>query len=804
MRRGKDREKALSQEDSPLNRKTSWILLSAIFLASFSLIAFEITLSRFLSVLLSYHYVSFILSLALLGLGLGGMFIHMIRPQIPRGEKRFRVLTLWASLFSISIPVSILLITEVGYIQEIPLAISFYGFLLLIPFFFAGVLLAEIYRIFPVISGNVYGLDLMGAATGSLGSILFLNTFGGIHTNFVLGGVASLAAVLLAMGKMGKGYKEWFLSVICFLISLTLVGVTLMGVYHPDLPIGKDSAKEIHEALFPFEGKIAETRWSAFGRTDLVKYNRFPDHMDIYIDGTAGSSMYRFNGDINQPGPAVHHLQDSFPGYFPFLHLREEEKNNALIIGPGGGRDILLSLMAGVQEITAVEVNKDLVNIVFKYSEFNGGIYKDFEKVKIVVDEGRNFIKRQRESYDIIFLSLPVTNTSRSLEGYSLTENFLFTTEAIQDYLNHLTEEGRLIVVGHNDAEILRLLSISLTALRRKGTDHTQGMTQTYIVSSGEYLVFVLKKKAFTPEGIFRAYQAMIQMGFDPQSSYFPYIRKLGVLNPALIALEAGKISLSELEKRVGDGGYDVRAVTDNRPFFYKLEIGIPKTISMALWSSMFLLLLMTTIPLIFTRRRPITQKETTEFKTNPIPVVIKPVLLFSMLGMSFMMMEISLTQRFMLLLGQPVVSLATLLFSLLGGAGIGSIWSGRVGLEKLVKGISKTSLGITLVIICYAFLLPLIFDQLLGLDLIYRLILSIFLCAMLGFLMGVPFPLGIRWLRESGMESCIPWMWGINGVSSVFGSVVSIVIAICLGFTEALLICAGCYFLLFLVFYKS
>jgi len=792
------------KQDGPLQRRERWLLFSAIFLISFSLIAFEITLSRFLSVLLSYHYVFFILSLALLGLGLGGMFIHMIRPQIPREEERFRVLGLWASLFSISIPVSILSITEIGYIQEIPLAISFYGFLLLIPFFFAGVLLAEGYRIFPTISGHVYGFDLMGAASGSLGSILFLNLFGGIHTNFILGGVASLAAVFLAMGKRGKSYQEWFLSVICFLISLTLVGVTLMGVYHTDLPIGKDSAKEIHEALFPFEGKIAETRWSAFGRTDLVKYNRFPDHMDIYIDGTAGSPMYRFNGNVNQPDPAMHHLKDSFPGYFPFLHLREEEKNNALIIGPGGGRDILLSLMAGVQEITAVEVNKDLVNIVFKYSWFNGGIYKDFKKVKIVVDEGRNFIKRQRESYDIIFLSLPVTNTSRSLEGYSLTENFLFTTEAIQDYLNHLTEEGRLIVVGHNDAEILRLLSISLAALQTKGTDHTKGMTQTYIVSSGEYLVFVLKKKAFDHEEIFRAYQTMIQMGFEPQSSYFPYMRKLGMLNPALMALEAGKINLNDLEKMVRERGYDIRQVTDNRPFFYKLEKGIPKTISMALGSSMLLFLLMTTIPLIFTREIPVTKKGTTEFKANAIRYLMKPVLLFSMLGTGFMLVEISLTQRFLLLLGQPVVSLATLLFSLLGGAGIGSIWSGRVGLDKLVKGISKTSLGITLIVICYAFLLPLILDQLLGLNLIYRLILSIFICAMLGFLIGVPFPLGIRWLKESGMENYIPWMWGINGVSSVFGSVMAVVIAICLGFTEALFLSAGCYFLIFLVFYKS
>jgi hypothetical protein len=576
-----------------------------------------------------------------------------------------------------------------------------------------------------------------------------------------------------------------------------------MGVYHTDLPIGKDSAKEIHEALFPFGGKIAETRWSAFGRTDLVKYNRFPDHMDIYIDGTAGSPMYRFNGNVNQPDPAIHQLKESFPGYFPFLHLREEEKNNALIIGPGGGRDILLSLMAGVQEITAVEVNKDLVNIVFKYSWFNGGIYKDFKKVKIVVDEGRNFIKRQRESYDIIFLSLPVTNTSRSLEGYSLTENFLFTTEAIQDYLNHLTEEGRLIIVGHNDAEILRLLSISLTALQTKGTDHTKGMTQTYIVSSGEYVVFVLKKKAFDPEEIFRAYQTMIQMGFEPQSSYFPYMRKLGMLNPALMRLTSGEITLDGFIHMVKERGYDISPVSDNRPFFYKIERGIPNSVSLVFWLSMIIWFLMVSIPLLCWRGGTTQGKKDSEEGKRLTQSRLKSIALFSMLGMGFMLSEISFIQRLTLFLGQPTFSLALLIFSLLGWAGLGSLWSSRLILDRIRKGIVTSSLTIALLLLFYAFLLPPLLDQLLGLALPLRALIANLILAPLGFSMGLPFSLGIRSLKEMGMGNHIPWMWGVNGASSVLGSVLTILIAISFGFTQALIISAGCYFIVFILFLK-
>ncbi len=791
------------KKDSPLRRRESWVLLSAIFFFSLSLIAFEITLSRFLSVLLSYHYVFFIFSLTLLGLGWGGMFIFFFRPQIPKEESRFGILSFWTSLFSLSIPLSILMMVEIGSIQDGLMAIPFYGFLLFIPFFLAGIFLADLYRIFPIISSRIYGLDLLGAAVGSFVAVFLLDAFGGISTHFILGVLASLAAVLLAMGKMGRGYQGRIFSILCFLTSLALAATTLMGFYRPEIPIGRDPGKEIHDALFPFGGKIIETRWSAFGRTDLIKYERYPDHMDLYIDGTAGSPMYRFSGNIEQPDPAIHHLKGNFPGYFPFLRLREEEKNNALIIGPGGGRDILLALMAGVKEITAVEVNKDLVDIVSRYSWFNGGIYKDFEKVKIVVDEGRHFVKRQREKYDVIFLSLPVTNTSRSLEGYALTENFLLTTDSMIDYLDTLTEEGQLVVVGHNDAEILRLLSISLHALKKKGIDHVKGMTQLYVVSSDEYLVFVLKNKPFESQGIGDAYQAMIEMGYESRSSYFPYVKEYERLNPALKALEAGKINLNDLENRVGERGYDIREVTDNNPFFYKLEKGIPKVITIAFWSSMLLLLLIAILPIISGRGSCIEKERFMKPKGSLRQYLFKCVLLFSMIGIGFMLLEISLTQNFILFLGQPVLSLSILLISLLGGAGVGSIWSGRLNLVKLERGISRTSFCIVLLLMGYILFLPFIFEELLGLDLAFRIFLSISILVPLGFLMGIPFPVGIRMLKEMGMEGLIPWMWGINGVSSVFGSVSAVVIAIHLGFTEALLICAGCYFLIFLVFYN-
>ncbi len=792
------------KSDALTGRKQLVIFLSAIFLISICVIAFEITLARLLSVLLSHHYVFVVLALALLGLGAGGMFVHFFRPQIPIEKKKFLILTFVASLFALAIPFSVIFIIQVENIDDIQMTILFYGFFLLVPFFLAGVLLAEVFRMFPALSARIYGADLIGAAAGSLIAIPFLKLFGGISTNFVLGGMASLAAVLFAMGGEKKNNQGLIISAVSLSILSVLFALNLVGVLRLDIPIGANPTKEIYDALSSFKGKVVETKWSPFGRIDLVAFSNYPDHMDIYIDGTAGSPMYRFNGNVKDPGTAINNLKSSFAGYFPFLHLQEEERNNALIIGPGGGRDILLLLMGGVEKITAVEINRDLVDMVRSYSWFNGGIYTDLDNVAIVVDEGRSFLRRQEEKYDIIMLSLPVTNSSRSLEGYALTENFIFTTDSINDYLNHLTDEGRLVVVGHNDAEILRLLSISLAALHKKGVGIESGMNRIYIVGSDDYLVFVLKKVPFEPIRVLPMYQALHQLDLESSLSYFPYIRQAGAINPALMALAGGKIVFEDFAKMVKERGYDISPVTDNSPFFYKFEVGTPKPVSLVLWSSIILFGIIILIPSLYWKRWVTRRKTSLKNTELPDKGVLRSAALFSMLGIGFMLIEISLIQRFVLFLGYPVLSLAVLLCSLLGGAGMGSLWSGRFAPDKTDRGIAMTSLSIVVMVFGYAFLLPIIFDQLLGLDIVIRVFASVFLLIPIGFLIGIPFPLGIRWLKARSLENHIPWMWGINGVSSVLGSVMTIVVAINFGFTEALLVSAGCYLIIFLMFIKS
>lgn len=789
------------KEGEQKNRKRLWILTTAIFLTSFSLITFEITLSRLLSVLLSYHYVFIVLSLTLLGLGGGGISIHLLRPILSRVHGQSILLTFFASLYALAISFSILCLVELGYLGSI----LFYCLILFIPFLFAGMLLATIYSRFSEASARIYGMDLIGGAAGAIGIIPLLDLLGGINAGLLLGVVASVAALLFALAETEKGKRGWVLSTGSFLILSLLWGTNFAGIFLPALPIGDNPGKEIHDVLFrpSSQGKIIETRWSAFGRTDLVSFGKDADHMDLYIDGTAGSPMFKFNGQLDDPDPAVNALKGSFPGYLPFLHLQDREKDHILIIGPGGGRDLLLARMAGFRKIIAVEVNRDQVDIVRKYSAYNGGIYRDTKQVSIVIDEGRHFLRRQEERYDMILLSLPVTHTSRSLEGYALTESFLFTSESIHDYLEHLTEEGRLVVVGHNDAEILRLLSISLNTLNRRGIGIAEAMKQIYILGSDLYPVFVLKKTPFEAAEVLLTFRAMAPFELEPKTSYFPFIGQTEMLNPALMRLASGGFTLDHFIQLVKDRGYDISPVSDNRPFFYKIERGIPSSVSLVFWLSILMWLFILSVPFLFRGGRATQGKKDTRGEKGLTPIRWKSIALFSMLGMGFMLSEISFIQKFTLFLGQPTFSLALLIFSLLGWAGLGSLWSGRFAPDRIRKGIVISSLTIVILLILYAFLLPPFLDQLLGLALPLRALIANLILAPLGFSMGLPFPLGIRSLKEMKMENHIPWMWGVNGSASVLGSAMTILIAISLGFTEALLVSAGCYLVVFLIFLK-
>ena len=776
----------------PLNGRNLWPLYLSMAFISMSVLILEISFTRIFSLVFQYHYVFLLISLAILGLGAGGIYVHK-RFEKWAALSYEKILPAASGLMALSTIGVTLSITKIPGVNQILIA----ALLAFLPFFFAGIFISASFRLFGEKSPQLYAADLIGASLGAILVIPLLRQ-GGINTNLFVAFIGSLPMGFLMHWKFFDKYRKMIAYAVItglFALSLGNAFTRFLG----EIPLGKGAHKEmVHLLAHPgSKVKVVDFRWSAFGRTDLVEDENNPNETALFVDGTAGTTMYRFNGDLKNS--SLDGLTQ-FPGYFPFDLLPATEKEKILVIGSGGGREVLVALVGGAKEITAVEVNGDLVDLVKKYSHFNGGIYNGYPGVKVVVEEGRNFVRRTNENFDIIMLSIPVTKTSRSPEGFALTENFLFTVESINDYLDHLNPNGRLVIVAHQDIEVFRLAFTALAALRKRGIETTSAMKYMYTVGPEAFPILVLKKSPLTPAEAQRVHLNMHKNGYSSLASFIPYIPQvkhaisLGegiyseheMLNQALYLMAEGAVTPEQLIQRAN---LDIRWVTDEDPFFYKFELGMPSVIVLLLASSLIAAILVWFI-------RPKNNGEGNKLK-NPILFFF----LFSFLGIGFMVIEVPLIQKFILFLGQPVYAMAALLFSLLIGAGIGSWVSGSFWNQKTLSKLRFSSLIVAIVAGLYVLFLGKILNIFLGSPFPLRVLISFLLLSPLGFFMGMPFPLGIKLLKSMGLDSHIPKMWGANGICSVLGSVLAIAMAINYGFSNALIFGAILYFTIFILF---
>ena len=762
-----------------ITRNELAILHFSILIISLSVLMFEIALTRIFSVMLSYHYVFIAVSVALFGLGIGAIFFRAIRLRMPLAEKSFDILSVLSLIFAFSVPFSIMLSLKIPSTQHL---IAYYA-VTFVPFFFAGMIFALAFDRFTERSSKLYSASLAGSGIGCFAVIFALESFGGVNTTMFIGSILAIVAILLALSTRKKRLVA--LSLIGFLLVSTLFVTNLTHNY-----VGDISSDNPEKELFLFlndpelDAKITRTYWSAYGRTDLVELGimelwNAPGIKVIFTDGGAGTNMFQFDGDNFDNVEHLKYTSAFFPFYFG-------DKDSVLIIGPGGGMDVLIALMGGAKDITAVEVNPDIVNIVREESEYNGGIYYH-ENVRWIIDEGRNFIKRSTEKYDVIMLTLVYTKSAREV-GYSLVESYIFTVEAFDDYLNHLKDNGRLVIVVHDEVGVQRLFVTALTTLNRRGKTTQEGIGHVASVQGGVYYpfpVFILKKAQFSENGSIEMYTKAREIGLQPM--FMPNVH----MSQQLAGLAMGQITLHEL---IYGTSYDISPTTDDSPFFYNYdEKGLPSSLSSLLYSILFLTSLVMIGAWVSLKHRG--TGNTDSSKTIPSTKISSSnfIFYFSFLGLGFMLIEVALVQKFILFLGQPTLTLSVLLFSLLVGGGVGSLFSDRFK-EDMVRKVAFICFLIGILTISYAVMLPSIFDRFLGHDVVARSLISAVLLFPLGFLMGMPFPTGLKIFKRA-FEADVAWMWGINGAMSVMGSVLAVAIAILLGFSWALALGAFAYF---------
>ena len=764
--------------------KTAFLYVLPI---SATALALEIALTRFFSVMFEYHYSFLLISLAILGLGLGSAWVYF-----GKGDNR-ALLELSPIGISLSTLLLVLSLVLVPFTRTVPLA----ALLALLPFFFAGVSLSGTFMRYPQAGPFIYGADLAGAALGTLATLKLMQ-LGAVNFILLLAGVVLLPA-FFPPGAPSKSGRLYSIKTITALAALLLFFLNLYPVLNLRVPFSKHAFKEMQHYIQGSAGKaeVVETEWSAFGRTDLLQNSDRPNEKVFFIDGTAGSTMFRNDGTIESAfNPAL--LQS--PALFALQGLKPNEQNSMLIIGSGGGKDVMLGRMAGVENITAVEVNRDMVEIAQDYSTFNGGIYSGTEGVEVEIAEGRNFIRSTDRQFDIILLSIPVTKTSRSPEGYALTENYLFTEESIRDYLNRLTPEGRIVVVAHSEMEIFKLIFTSLAALEGLGISSSSGMQRIYSLGDSMFPVFVLKRYPVSAFESYHLHRLLHRRGFTSKAPFIPNIDQLEynfgnahgdqgkpdfMLHNGLYLLAQGKISPESLRSH---SKKDLSAVTDDRPFFYHFDSGLPRVILLSLIISLVLLALLLISHLYL--------RKAVWPKSNPHSIhLIGAVFL---LGSGFMLAEIPLIQKYILFLGHPVYSMAILLISLLAGAACGSSWAGWASRRKSSMWVLQWSaLCAGVVIAGQLVLIDSVFPLLMGTSIFWRFLFSAVCMVPLGFFLGMPFPMCMRILDEQGMGREIAWAWAVNSIASVLGSSGAIALALKLGYSPAILLSAALYFLL-------
>lgn len=780
----------MKQQPLSFSRYQLAISLSSVSIVSLAIITFEITLTRIFSVIYSYHYSFFAISLTLLGLGIGGILAHMFASKASSGEA-FSSLARISLLFSLSVS----LLTVIAATAPQPSVIAS-AVLLFFPFLIGGIFLAAAYKLLASYSNTLYFFDLVGAAMGSLAVLVLLPHCGALNTVLLTGIISSIGSTLLAIASQRRR-----------LTYVTMAGLVVLALsaqyFHSnqilEVQIAGDQDKELYDMLKdPSLGaKIVGSRWSTFGRTDVVELEKNPDVKTIFIDASAATNMYRFDGDFGNISE-VSQLK-YFTAYYPYYF---SNKDQVLTIGPGGGVDVLMALIAGVNHTAAVEVNPEVVNIVREYSDFNGGIYTKYDNVHVFIDEGRSFLKRTTAKYDLIMLNIPITKTSQGTGGYSLAENYLFTTESFRDYLDHLRDQGYLAIVAHNRVEVYKLVAIALEVLLEAGVDVKESMNQIVVAEMhhSHFPLFMLRKTAFTLEEIKAMYAKSRELNLSPV--YFPYM-KLETSDPALVGLANEEISLEDVISHLRDiNGVNIEPPTDDKPFFYRVESGLPTTLLQLLAGSITSSLVLLVLYHSMRRRR----LHSINRYPSPLRGFVRSFTLFmpyyfSIIGLGFMLIEISLIQKFTLFLGQPTVAISVLLFSMLLSSGVGGLCSRK--LKESMSSAFKASLAVGVLVVLYILVLPSIFNEFLSYDSNVRFLISFIIVFPLGFFMGIPFPAGIGAVNGLVQED-VSWMWGLNGVYSLLGSILAIAAAMSFGFSLTLLFGGLSYLLIFVIGYSK
>lgn len=796
------------------SRSLSLLIPANVFLIALCVLSYEIALTRVFSVIFRSPYVFLVVSGAVCGLGLGGMIAAKL-PKLQEEPLFHRRLSGVLLLFAVGLGATVLVLfgTPLAPLLGGQAEGWVVGGVPLVVFTLAGVFLAEVFARYGQAGGWLYFADLCGAALGCLMVILALQFLGGLNTPLALAGLAAGGASALAwwggraggLTVLGAAVGVGHLILCAGNVSQRWIDLPALANVPPDCPYVKPLYQELGNPAIG--ARIEYSEWNAFARTDVVS-NAGTDTLYIYTDGDVPTQMEPFNGDFAQA--------DSFLslciGLFPYRVRRPER---VLCIGPGGGLDVLLALRGGAQEIHAVELNPSILRITDRYRAFYGDLYR-WKNVRVWVDEGRSFVRRQGQQYDLIYMALAKTATTETM-GLALVENYLYTEEAFRDYFQRLSARGWIAIVMQSPALTDRIALTALAALMKTGLPTDQAVRHIAVVALPQslwpmgpyrYLLLVSRGAIGPAEG-----EKLLKTALA--SHLVPIFVPHAFESAPYYLLTAGRLSLTEVATEFGrlyetrGEPLNLNSVRDDSPFYADLSRGLHPQLAHLLYGTLGLAGAFVLWVLFSpgSRRRAPEEgqqrgKEGGAEGSNTPPLPHTPgcrlplLAYFACLGVGFMLIEVALIQKSVLFLGYPTLSLSSVLFALLLSGSAGSLfsqrWSSRGALTQVGHRLVP-ALGVILVV--YQVGLGHVFHACLAWPILARCGVAMLLMVPVGFLLGIPFPSGIRWLSERD-ERQVPEMWGVNGIFSVLGGVGAMACAKWGGYSATLLVGGVAYVL--------
>ncbi len=770
-------------------------LLLGIGLSSFAALLLELSLTRLFSVVLFYHFAFLAISIALLGLGAGGVFAYLTRSRLAKVETR----TLAAVLCCLN-AVAIPLVLEIVLHIPVSLDLSWDNLLKLtvmylaaaIPFGLTGILFSVVFAREAHAITRLYGADLLGGALACVGVVPLLNWIGGPNTILFAGVMMALAGTLWAVSSNTRK------------IAGTLAGALLLliAVNHDGRRIDVIYAK----GMFRDKEWVEFARWNAISRVEVD--NQGNNGKSIVIDADASTYVMNVDPHAWQGTDWQKNLMSAPPAMANVLRPHGE----FAIIGPGGGVDVLRAVANGSPNVTGIEINPIIANTIMRgrYADYSFHLY-ELPEVHLHVTDGRSFVRNAKQLFDVVQMTLVDTWASTAAGAFALSENSLYTVDAFREYFEHLKPDGMIAVTRwefRQPREALRVVSVATEALHQLGiadpAKHFIVVSEGDLDEDGIAVVVLAKKVPFTPqeEGAVRAHldshDDLVALYLPSEPGQNPFSALIARNDPTAFAR---------------DYPYNVAPVNDNAPFFFfTLKIdqilhdgGLQRGIDWKVNLGVVVLGVVFLISIVAV------------FAFLLLPMALHggrrqrvlPLLYFVAVGLGYILVEIAFIQRFVLFLGHPTYALTVVIFLMLLSSGTGSLFSRR-WLPDTARGWIPLALLIAAILL-YTGVLTGLLSALIGLPFVAKLAVSAIVLIPLGFAMGMPFPTGLRSFAETSVldlpaselgeplnteGNAVEWAWAMNAASSVLGSVLAMVVAIHFGLNVTLACGAAAYLL--------